>query len=598
MPAEFTPGFAAYLAAIFIPGLGLGELVGLWRQGSTLAERLALCLGLGLVVDTIWMATQTDAISLIIPSAGRIDVITVYSEIFVGALFLVASLVRRRQLLFPVKPGKVDLALLALLLTQSLMVLLYLEKFPIFPEFQSGDYSQHVRYVQQLVAGYKPSGFEGLLYYGVEYQLASGLALVGGQGLITVRYTMSILVILSPLLFYLASNSLFENSSAALASSLIYSVSATIWFVSVFNSGLYANFFGVLISLLFVEAVCRLLREKTPKMWLFFFVTLFTAYFSHYTTLTIFPSVLIVALVVYRKAKNHAVTYIAPAVISLAPILAAVIVFPTLLGTLLRYVVNGGGAVYGSTFLSKQLPYIPVLRYLAAEVQNDWGTVLMLGLCICFGYAVLRSKNGIFLLPLLWFLSILVVAPFNVGAWRFSFEALVPLTLMSGYGLYILFGWITARLGKVKVIMTRPLKVVLVILLLTPLLYGSWGHTILTDSLSSTSSNATAQREIYTAINWLDNNTPRNSTYLSVTDWKLTYTNLIIDRPTFYKYFSDQNQTIQYANEIGAQYVIVTRITSLNLPQLPQYHPWDSFQNESGFTQIYSSADIRIYQLQ
>ena len=81
---------------------------------------------------------------------------------------------------------------------------------------------------------------------------------------------------------------------------------------------------------------------------------------------------------------------------------------------------------------------------------------------------------------------------------------------------------------------------------------------MIVNSTANISSTSQVQKEVYSAIYWLNNNTPTNSTYLSLSDWRMTYTSLMIDRRTYYQYFSDHNQSIQYAQKIGAEYIIVT----------------------------------------
>ena len=44
---------------IFLPGIGFGELLGLWRERDSLAERIALVFMLGLSIDTIVFLIKT-----------------------------------------------------------------------------------------------------------------------------------------------------------------------------------------------------------------------------------------------------------------------------------------------------------------------------------------------------------------------------------------------------------------------------------------------------------------------------------------------------------------------------------------------------------
>ena len=64
------------------------------------------------------------------------------------------------------------LAMFSIILVQSLLIVLYFQKYPIFPAYQSPDYAAHVQYAQGLVSGTSTSIPLGVLYYGVRFQLS------------------------------------------------------------------------------------------------------------------------------------------------------------------------------------------------------------------------------------------------------------------------------------------------------------------------------------------------------------------------------------------------------------------------------------------
>ena len=79
-------------------------------------------------------------------------------------------------------------------------------------------------------------------------------------------------------------------------------------------------------------------------------------------------------------------------------------------------------------------------------------------------------------------------------------------------------------------------RIFIFLVLFGGIVIGSWGTSMVSDSLTQTSIVSQSQYFVYNAIYWLRNNTANNSQYLSVSDWRFTYTNLIIGRPTFYQY--------------------------------------------------------------
>ena len=52
-PEPSVLGYFVYLLFIFLPGLGFGELLNLWRSDEGLMERVGLARGLGLAVVTV-----------------------------------------------------------------------------------------------------------------------------------------------------------------------------------------------------------------------------------------------------------------------------------------------------------------------------------------------------------------------------------------------------------------------------------------------------------------------------------------------------------------------------------------------------------------
>ena len=167
-PEPFVGGYFLYLLEIFLPGLGFGSLLQLWKKEDGLLDRLGLALGLGLSIDTVVLMLRTSNIAHI----SGIDTYTLYGIMLAGAVALAASLLFKKSKLSVPKLSRTDLILVALLLVQSAMLLLYLGKYPIFPEYQSQDYSVHVTLAQGLISGSTVSIPGGILYYGIHYQLS------------------------------------------------------------------------------------------------------------------------------------------------------------------------------------------------------------------------------------------------------------------------------------------------------------------------------------------------------------------------------------------------------------------------------------------
>ena len=228
----------------------------------------------------------------------------------------------------------------------------------------------------------------------------------------------------------------------------------------------------------------------------------------------------------------------------------------------------------------------------------------MLILSILYLYRALPSRNPIYFVPIVWFFSLIVAAPNDTSAWRFSYEALVPLTLMAGYGLSGLFprqskgksSMVQRKSGRQESAIPRA---ALILIIFGAILIGSWGQAVFTDSVTDSGLVSQSQVSVYSSIYWLKDNSPNNSKYLSVSDWRYTYTNLIIGRTSLYEYVRTPSEAITIAENESANYILVTNVLTVNLPPVPYLFPWNNFpaSSNSNLTLVYQNPDVRIYQL-
>ena len=137
----------------------------------------------------------------------------------------------------------------------------------------------------------------------------------------------------------------------------------------------------------------------------------------------------------------------------------------------------------------------------------------------------------------------------------------------------------------------------MLVLVLVPLFAGSWGVQMVSDATTDTQLISQSQVAVNASISWLGLHTPQNSTYLSVSDFRFSYTSLFLDRPTTYVYLSDPGQAIPYADQQNIPYIIVTNLVTAAIPDNPQDFPWNTFPAESStnLTLIYNNTDVRIY---
>lgn len=601
LPEAYLPGYAVYLAAVLLPGVGIGELLDLWPKDGTLMERLAYSFGLGLAVDTLVMVVRTSGLSVGGLTLRGMDSASVYFLVGVGLGALAVSVAWRRKLGMIVRPKKVDWILLLIMALVAVMESTYFLKYPIFPQYQSVDFSAHVQFVQSLISGTQTSIPAGILYYGVHFQLASALLLVGGEPLVTLHMTMALLVVFSPLLFYLAAKSLFSRRLAGLVVAAVYAFSGTIWFVAVFDSGLFPNFFGILAALFLIVAALNVATSvKSAKGWVVFFLALVMAYFSHYTTVTLFPALLAIPLIQFFRDRKRVLSYLAPAVAAIAPGLLGLTVFPSILTKALNAAVAGGGTPTGTTILSAAFSGIPVLRFMTLEIFDDVGFAFLLVFAAFCVYRGVAGKNVFTAVPLLWLVSLFAAAPTNVSAWRFSYEAIIPFTLLAGYGIFSLLPKPRAPRRRRRTGSYLSTCVVLAILL-TPVVATSWAQTAMTDAVTNSAASASAQQAVYSTLYWLQANTSSSSVYLSTTDWRFSFTDLVISRTAFApapgQCLTDPGEVWKSALQDNASYIIVTNFVTCSLPPDPQFFLWNTLSPSANLTLVYSNSDVKVFRI-
>src|SRR5271157_2888979 len=105
-PQEFLPGYLLYILFIFLPGIGMGEILHLWRDRDSIMERLALALGLGISLDAVVFLIRTSGFG---PLKGM-DSNTVYLVMVLGLVLLAIPIVKTKSFSFVVKPRGVDIA--------------------------------------------------------------------------------------------------------------------------------------------------------------------------------------------------------------------------------------------------------------------------------------------------------------------------------------------------------------------------------------------------------------------------------------------------------------------------------------------------------
>lgn len=283
------------------------------------------------------------------------------------------------------------------------------------------DFAQHAGLALSVAAGHLPSIQSAALYADAQLYLGLVVALFG-HPYTSVRMAMYVLAFVSPVVCYLSVKPLI-GKKAAWTFALLWTLSGVIWWPMVIGVGLFPNFFGVLAALMLLGATKAAMDDLSPKKAGVLGLVLLFALFSHYSVLTLFPALVVWALLKKRFA------------------LAGLLSLPLLLGvalvgyqTLLGFAQGGTATGYPPATALSALTPSALFASMVAVQSSDLGAVLI-GLAAAIAILRLlgrpqRTEATAIGVMLAWLITVFVVSP-DVGAWRFGLVALVPVLILA-----------------------------------------------------------------------------------------------------------------------------------------------------------------------
>ncbi len=594
-------GYLEFVALLFLPGAAFIEIFKLGGEFS-FAERLGLAFGLSMAVDVLVLAFRTSG--LLIGGQLMVGIFPGTLELMLGAALVafIAPVALRRKLTFYVQPTRTDLCVLGLVAAQALLVYAHFSKYPIFPEYQSADFLQHVQITADLQAGRLTMFPGGILYYGAHLLMGSLVSLSGDLVLVATQYAMWILTAFSPLLVFVAVNSVTQSRRVGLLASLLYVSTGFVWYGSVFDAGLYANFYGLLSMLLLFGLVPAVLRQpRSPGVWVAFLLALGSGYLSHYSFVTVVPALIALPLAFLFLEKRFSLVSMAVPAIAVLPGVTAAILRPDLVTLLLQFVqAQGGGSITGNTALSQYMAGWPVLRYTVVEITNDLASVVVLVLAAAGTYLAIRGKNPLTWMAVIWLVALLVVAPFSEAAWRFSYMALVPLLIVASVALdKIIPQWSPTMVKRSKMRAKRgtpPYRLALLGVVFLLLVVNSWSWSLVADAATNNGATNQVQHGILVSMQWMNSTLPRPSNIVSVTSFDYNYFFLLFGRGSGYAPLATPDE-IAFASNGSATptYVVLTKIATVTVP--PDQNPFSLYPSDSRFQLVYNSSGVFIYKL-
>jgi len=596
-------GYLEFLALLFVPGLALFEIFRL-GGGLSFSERLGLAFGLSMAIDVLALAFRTSG--LLIGSQKMVGIFPGTLNLMLGASVVgfVAPVLLRRRLTFYVAPSRNDLYLLGLVVVQALLVVAHFSKYPVFPQFQSVDFSQHVQITSDLQAGRITLFPGGILYYGIHLLMGSAVALSGDLVLEATQYAIGILTALSPLLVFAAVCAVTRSRQVGLLAGFLYVATGFVWFGSVFDAGLYANFYGIL-SMLLLLALAPLALEgpRSPGVWVALALAVGSGYLSHYSYLTVVPAILALPVGMALRERKASLPALGVAAVVVLPGLIAAAARPEIVRLLIQFQqAQAGGNVTGDTFLSPAFAWWPVIRYVFVEVTNDAASLVFLALAVFGIYRAARSMEPRTWMVVVWLLALLFVAPFTEAAWRFSYVALVPLLVLAAIGLGAILPKAEDRSVRQRTKLRarrndRNYRLGLLAVVTLLLVVNSWSWALLADAASNGGPTNQTQYGLLKAMGWMNSTLPAESRIVSVTDSDMNYYQLLYGRPSGYAPLAIPSQVAASPAEPGSPiYVVLTRVGTLTVTNA-SLNPFDLYPTDTRFHIEYNDSGILVFKL-
>lgn len=515
----------------------------------------------------------------------------------------------RSSALRAVRVPKQSMLVLLLGLVFAALVLSQFIKYPIFPKSYSVDFLQHFQIMLGVVHS-EVTPASGLLYYGVHYNLAMGYLLVGGDPFVQIQYLMAILMAPSSLVVYEGARAIYKNGRLGITGQVLFIASGFLWYLPLYDTGLYPNVYAIVLSIAYMVELQNLLDGKGVGRFLPFLVLALGLYFSHYFA-PIFIAAVAVGLILGAVLKfANWRTVIAAIGITLAP--SSVLALRPDLLTLASNTLRGGNATGAFTFstgLADAFAFNPFLRYAIAEIYNLGSLVILFAVPLSIYYMWTNRRDAwlSFVLPL-WLLILWLLAPNAELAWRFSFQALAPLILLAPATFHQappVIRWLLGREDgkrrrrggggfKESSFSTAGTAIVLFLLVFG----GSWTYIMLSDLSLDVSTYSGSQVDLYDSMIWFQNNTPKGSSLLSVTDWRIAFLHSVTGRSGQVIFLAPAADAIRYAKSNGYSYLLVTYFIPADVPAGTDLTTFfSSFTQDEHLMTVYQHGQDVIFQI-
>ena len=594
-------GYGTFVLLLFLPGLAVGLLTSLF-DNKRFVEVLALSFGLSLVVTPL-------ALMVGYVIFHSVTAAIVYGILAVSVSASAAALSMRRMTLQWPRISMLELLALITVPVQGLLFGLQFEKYPLFPSTASVDFQYHLEIVLQITAG-KFSLVRANYPPAVHFLITSLLSLEQGNPLALMQYGVAIIGTFAPVLVFVVVSKILGDQRLGLAASFFWVFSGTFWYLTLFTSGLLANFLADVVTLIVVYLIAEGVESLDVRRALLILAGGTTLYISHYTVVVFVAALWVVLPLVWLRDRRIFSNYFKICCLVALPALVIVLARPDIIKEVLELHnlsgLNAGVASYPpgpiTDFLNAISPFL-------TNLYLDVGIGLFILTLIAIPYALYATakKSGIWVPVMLgWFLLTWVATPSSAIAWRYSYVAVLPLVVLWPVTLGIVLPKTTSKTSGGRAVIRRKkigdrseptVRLAIFCVLALILIYGAPIGLIEQNLASGSSATAQNQEQVYQAMQWVGDQAKAGTKVLGLEDWRFSYLKAIWDINVSVFANTDVLSAASYVNETGDSYVLVSYYLVPGPSSLIEgTNPYfNGFENYSEFILVYQNPSVAVY---
>lgn len=484
--------------------------------------------------------------------------------------------------------SKYELMAIAVAICHASILLLYLLVYPIFPpELFIHDYLVHLTIATNpsvVLYGWLTSGLYNLTQIGSYIFLSVGVATIGGNPLVDVRYVMIAMGLTVPLLVYYTSLKCFRNAAAALMATAAYSFIFSFWGVGLLYTGLYGQFYAGVLAILSIALSAEFIEGKLHSAGIGLIVlALVLAHPSSAIYIAVVSGLSFVLYLAKRNEKRYLILgayHIVPVVVAIAFVGVS-----GLANFLLSVESPQGVAVYANNLTNQILVSFPFLL-----VPGSGGLLPLFVILPTLLLAVWRarciSENLPTFLIVGWFLVIWGLSIAAEGLHAISRYVTLG-ALPAGFLFGLMYLWLVEplkrRLRRPNLTANGPIRFLPLILTSMMLLFAFQGATgnVLSDLYSQHQYLPPKQADVYDSMVWIQQNSPHNAVVASVGLPWYYFSSYFTGRSFLGDHLMDSSSMTNYLSNLNngslsktgnSTYVVLfTLLHSTNESYLPHY---------------------------